>query len=88
MKIIDLSKTIQYNAGDPFFMKVKLSKPTANRVGSSERLDFVSFVSSISVGGPMMAKEVHSTTSRRSWHLRQPRWEKSQAILIIGVVLW
>ena len=24
MKIIDLSKTIQYNAGDPFFMKVKI----------------------------------------------------------------
>ena len=24
MKIIDLSKTIQYNPGDPFFMKVKI----------------------------------------------------------------
>ena len=28
MKIIDLSKTIQYNPGDPFFMKVKIKHKT------------------------------------------------------------
>lgn len=31
MKIIDLSKTIQYNSGDPFFMKVKIKHKAHRR---------------------------------------------------------
>ncbi|MEM8899044.1 MAG: cyclase family protein [Bacteroidota bacterium] len=31
MKIIDLSKTIQYNPGDPFFMKVKIKHKPHNK---------------------------------------------------------
>ena len=31
MKIVDLSKTIQYNSGDPFFMKVKIKHKSHRR---------------------------------------------------------
>ena len=56
MKIIDLSKTIQYNAGDPFFMKVKI-KHKAHRKSRwlirAFGLPFRLFPKN-SVGGPMM----------------------------------